>query len=93
MLTRTITLTAVSVFAAACSGSPAGPTGPTTRDLAPSFNAGGVPNPASCHGQVVSEVARASEGGFAGFANSKGVPVQEAQRRLEKLAGVACLTP
>ena len=48
------------------------------------------PNLASCHGQAVSELARAGEGGFAGFAERRGLSVQEAQAVAERLAGIKC---
>jgi hypothetical protein len=91
---RIIVLAAVSILAAACSGSPTGPTGPTTRDLAPSLNAGGVPNDrANCHGPNVAAIAQRSEGGFAGFAATLGLSVQEAQGVVQEVAVVKCLRP
>jgi hypothetical protein len=94
MSKRIVTLAALSILAAACSGSPTGPTGPTTRDLAPSLNAGGVPNErADCHGPNVAALARLGEGGFAGFAATLGLSVQEAQGVVQEVPVVKCMRP
>jgi hypothetical protein len=77
MLKRTGTVAAAITLLAACSGS--GPTGPTTRDLAPSFQLG-TPGEPNCRGQTARAVAQGEvEGlpgqGVGGVAREAGVSV------------------
>jgi hypothetical protein len=91
MSKRALTLAAVTTLLAACSGS--GPTGPTTRDLAPSFArmAPGVPRTPNCRGQTIAFAAQvgkidpefAGVHGIGGLARFVELSVQELHAAVE----------
>jgi hypothetical protein len=67
MSKRIVTLAGATALLVAC-GTPTGPTGPTTQELAPSFSVEAAAQPAPvpgeprCHGLVTSRVARRAGG-------------------------------